>query len=711
MYNLLKRHPDPRKPAGVSEYQRNQFIKSSPPVWGIVADNKDPECLGRLRVQLPLVGGSTVSPWYQPLNIWAGDGHGIWSLPDIGTQVLVCFPYGSRSQGIVLGCIYDMNHRPPESTPSDSAESYLWQTKAHRLELIDEDGNEGIRIETAEGKIRCVLTKDKGIEVANELGDIKIKCRKLTIQSGENLDLVSEKGTKLTSEDAMSIKTKKNTTITSDKEIKVKGKKIKMSGSKGVTAEGKQIAVEGDKVMGMDTHIMVVPAGNTTTTVPLPHPFIGKLKDKLAKDVTIKDKKCAVKDSVAKHDDSMHMQLPGTIKFQNNPKKEGKVTGGTSSKVKIEGKEAAVIGSQVTTCNDMGMQNNSTIIAMGASIPMPAIINPKNTEEYERERREAENKNPKFSSVKWSKTSTEEGEEVELTANVQDIADGNMVTLQVFREGKGPEDSVAMAKFPLTVKGGSVSAKWKYRTDQSEMPPESDPKFVFTAHCAWCNFEKSSNALEVKLIRPEIKKAEWQDKDGSSTSKGLVGEPLKLHAETKDMDGGVTFWIYDDKGRLVTSMGADIKDDMAVAEWTYHYNGEKLDHKPKFTFEVTGNRCKKVESSACEIAQSISLLIGFDDGYLIEKIDGILLAKNCGEQIKISNGNYSNKDLIPDFWTFQLKSDELIKSKKCIKIEDSEIDTYIIQKLSAIKIIENAQSLPIEKKYCIIFETKRGFSC
>lgn len=97
--DLLKRHPDPRKPAGVSEYQRNQFIKSCPPVWGIVADNKDPECLGRLRVQLPLAGGSTVSPWYQPLNIWAGDGHGIWSLPDIGTQVLVCFPLRQQKPG------------------------------------------------------------------------------------------------------------------------------------------------------------------------------------------------------------------------------------------------------------------------------------------------------------------------------------------------------------------------------------------------------------------------------------------------------------------------------------------------------------------------------------------------------------------------------------------------------------------------------------
>lgn len=706
MYNLLKRHPDPRKPAGVSEYQRNQFIKSSPPVWGIVADNKDPECLGRLRVQLPLVGGSTVSPWYQPLNIWAGDGHGIWSLPDIGTQVLVCFPYGSRSQGIVLGCIYDMNHRPPESSPSDSAESYLWQTKAHRLELIDEDGNEGIRIETAEGKIRCVLTKDKGIEVANELGDIKIKCRKLTIQSDENLDLVSEKGTKLTSEDAMSIKTKKNTTITSDKEIKVKGKKIKMSGSKGVTAEGKQIAVEGDKVMGMDTHIMVVPAGNTTTTVPLPHPFIGKLKDKLAKDVTIKDKKCAVKDSVAKHDDSMHMQLPGTIKFQNNPKKEGKVTGGTSSKVKIEGKEAAVIGSQVTTCNDMGMQNNSTIIAMGASIPMPAIINPKNTEEYERERREAENKNPKFSSVKWSKTSTEEGEEVELTANVQDIADGNMVTLQVFREGKGPEDSVTMAKFPLTVKGGSVSAKWLYRADQSELPPESDPRFVFTAHCAWCNFEKSSNTLEVKLVRPEIKKAEWQDKDGSSTSKGLVGEPLKLHAETKDMDGGVTFWIYDDKGRLVTSIGADIEGDKAEAEWTYYYNGEKLDSKPKFKFEVTGNRCKKIESSECEIGAKIDIRIATENGQLFNNV--IIKNINTNEEIKLSDGTYKKESEIPSIHNYVLVNNlENISFGDYISFEEEE---YLYKRLTYSEMLYKGFNIKCSEPTTILVERKKGIS-
>ena len=356
----------------------------------------------------------------------------------------------------------------------------------------------------------------------------------------------------------------------------------------------------------------------------------------------------------------MHLQLPGTIKFQNNPKKEGKVTGGTSSKVKINGKEAAVIGSQVSTCNDVGAQNNSTIIAMGASIPMPTIINPENTEEFEREQKEAEEKEPKFSDVKWASTSCEEGEEVELTASVQDIDDGNMVTLQVFREGKGPEDSVPLAKFPLTVEGGSVSTKWSYRANQSDMPPDCDPKFIFSAHSAWCNFEKSSNSLEVKLKRPEIKKAEWQDADGNNTDKGLVGEPLKLVAETKDMEGGVTFWIFDDKGRGITSLGADIKDDKAETEWTYQWDGSPLKEKPKFKFEVTGQRCKKVESSEVEISGKFKFKITDIYNQKPEKYKLKLTGENdFTEDISVSDDCiYEKEDLIPGRYKIIIEVDE-----------------------------------------------------
>ena len=379
------------------------------------------------------------------------------------------------------------------------------------------------------------------------------------------------------------------------------------------------------------------------------------------------------------------MQLPGTIKFQNNPKKEGNVTGGTSSKVKINGKEAAVIGSQVSTCNDVGAQNNSTVIAPGASMPMPVIINPKNTEEWKREQEESEKKEPKFSSVKWGTSSVEEGKEVELTASVQDIEDGNMVTLQVFPEGKGPEDGVPIASFPLTVKGGSVSAKWSYHANKSELPPDSDPKFVFSAHCAWCNFEKSSNSVEVKLIRPEIKKAEWQDKDGGSTSKGLVGETLKLHAETKDMEGGVTFRVYDDKGRQVFEKGAEIEGDKAEAEWTYHWNGEKLEEKPKFTFEVTGQRCKKVESSEVEIGMEYNLTILNFAEEPIEKQKLIIYTNGESKDgTSDSDGIIKIEDLVPGETYFSCveedtEYEEIIDNKKQgqnIEINKSDFGTH-----------------------------------
>ena len=547
--------------------------------------------------------------------------------------------------------------------------------------------------------MRVSIGKSGGIKVENELGGINIKCRNFKCEGEGEIHLATKKTFALTTDDTLKISPKGNVNITSDKEVNLKGKNIKMSGTKGVTAEGKQIAVQDDKVMGFDVHIMVVPSGNGTTTVPLSHPFIGKLADKLSKDVKIKDKACATKDSVAKHDDSMHMQLPGTIKFQNNPKKEGNVTGGTSPKVKINGKEAAVIGSQVSTCNDVGAQNNSTVIAPGASMPMPVIINPKNTEEWKREQEEKEKKEPKFSSVKWGSSSVEEGKEVELTASVQDIEDGNMVTLQVFPEGKGPEDGVPIASFPLTVKGGSVSAKWSYHANKSELPPDSDPKFIFSAHCAWCNFEKSSNSVEVKLIRPEITKAEWQDKDGGSTSKGLVGETLKLHAETKDMEGGVTFRVYDDKGRQVFEKGADIEGDKAETEWNPIDTRQPDDTNDlKYTFEVVGNRCKTVESSECQVKNPRVVSMEWDKKAVF-----------YGDEVTLTIKSFEMSDESPtckiQLFEKDYKSDDDYIFEKDINIDKDEVEMKFRLEFEIDKLIdENEKELEIYPK--LVYEKK-----
>ena len=356
---------------------------------GVVVDNRDPERKGRIKLYLGAAGGGA-SAWLPVLRRHAGDGHGPWTLPEVGTQAAYILTNAERCEGVALGFVRDESRRPPETSTKRAADSKVIQTRKHRIEIIEEDGKEEIRAESAGGKMRAVIGKDGGISLVNEFGDINIKCRSLRVE-GDGLAMRAGGAVKLRTEDSLKVKADGKAAVESGSEVKVKGKNVRLHGSRGVSAEGKQVAAEGDRVLGFDVHVMTVPSGTGTADVPLPHPFMGKLKDKLAKDVKLGNRKCAVKGS-ARHDDATHMQLPGTIKFQQNPKKEGEVTGGTSAKVKIDGKETAVIGSTATTCNDVGARDNSTVMAAGASMPMPTIINPLNTEEWKREREEAERK-------------------------------------------------------------------------------------------------------------------------------------------------------------------------------------------------------------------------------------------------------------------------------------------------------------------------------
>lgn len=234
-----------------------------------------------------LLSPGCVSPWYPMGGRWTGGGQGLWSLPDIGTQALVAFPAGDKRHGIVLGCLYDEKHLPPKTSPENKADSMLLQTRSHRIEITDGAGKEGISIESAAGKMRCVLDKKNGIQIVNGLGDIKINCRKLKTASGKNVELDGKKKVSVSCDGATGTKSGKGTKITCNKNAGMEGKNIKLTGSSGVCAEGKQMAAQDDRVMGMDVHIMVIPSGPGTTTAPLPQPFIGKLNDGLSDDVSI----------------------------------------------------------------------------------------------------------------------------------------------------------------------------------------------------------------------------------------------------------------------------------------------------------------------------------------------------------------------------------------------------------------------------------------
>ncbi|MDR3304123.1 MAG: phage baseplate assembly protein V [Treponema sp.] len=450
------------------------------PRYGIVSDNKDPQCLGRVRVVCDTIAPGALTDWLPLIR----GGALIWQLPDIGAQVLLLFVDSNTSLPVVAGCVYDAEHPPPDP----AHDRVLLQTKEHRLEIIDEPGKEMVIISSAHGKFRFTQSA-KAMELINELGDIAITCKKFTVEGEETVAFQGKKGVAL-SGDAVHIAAKGKISLAATNAAACKGASIKLSASTGVTTQGRQVAVEGDKVIGVDVHQMQVQVGLAQVVLPMPHPYIGKLVDKLIDKVTLNGKKIAVKGSKSKHDDAMHLQLPGTIKFVNNPTKEGEVTAGTGAKLKIGGKEAALIGSMVTTCNDLGLQNNSAIIALGVSVPMPIIMSEKNREAYEEaERKKAAEKTPQFTAVRWGKPSAAAGEELTLVAQVKDIRDGAMIAFQVWAANQNPSTDVAQALIPATVDGACATGSW--------CASPSGGSYFFTAHSAWCP-PKQSGTVSVK---------------------------------------------------------------------------------------------------------------------------------------------------------------------------------------------------------------------
>jgi len=122
---------------------------------------------------------------------------------------------------------------------------------------------------------------------------------------------------------------------------------------------GMPAAKQGDQVMAMDTHIVIVPG---VGPVPVPLPFAGKLNGGLSSDVKIMGKPAATVGSTADNSPA-HIPPVGTS-FQKPPANKGTVKVG-STKVKINGKDAARNGDMAETCNDPADLMVGKVIAAG----------------------------------------------------------------------------------------------------------------------------------------------------------------------------------------------------------------------------------------------------------------------------------------------------------------------------------------------------------
>jgi uncharacterized Zn-binding protein involved in type VI secretion len=129
---------------------------------------------------------------------------------------------------------------------------------------------------------------------------------------------------------------------------------------------GAPAAKQGDQVVAVDTHIVMVPSGPAMVPTPLPHPFVGMLSGGLSSDVNIMGKAAATVDSTADNSPA-HIPTPPGTSFQKPPKNKGTVMVGSAT-VKINNKAAARMGDPVKTCNDPEDLPVGKIIAAGTVV-------------------------------------------------------------------------------------------------------------------------------------------------------------------------------------------------------------------------------------------------------------------------------------------------------------------------------------------------------
>jgi uncharacterized Zn-binding protein involved in type VI secretion len=119
---------------------------------------------------------------------------------------------------------------------------------------------------------------------------------------------------------------------------------------------GQPAAKLGDKITGVDTHIIITPSGSP---VAVPLPFNGTINGGLSPDVKVNGKPAATAGSTAMN---VPVHIPPGGSFQKPPSNIGTIQTGSPT-VRINGKMAARAGDTATTCNDPVDLPAGTVVA------------------------------------------------------------------------------------------------------------------------------------------------------------------------------------------------------------------------------------------------------------------------------------------------------------------------------------------------------------
>jgi uncharacterized protein involved in type VI secretion and phage assembly len=168
----------------------------------IVLGNYDSAGLGRVEVKFLWMNDKERSPWLPVVTQYAGDGKGLYMMPEIGEEVIVDFQDGDVAQPYVIGTVhhgkaktnFGSEENDIKAIQTRSGIKVIMNDKEGSLSLEDKNGN-GVQMDgdgnvTMKSKDKIVLACGASKIVLNKDGAIEINGRAINMDATEEVKIL-----------------------------------------------------------------------------------------------------------------------------------------------------------------------------------------------------------------------------------------------------------------------------------------------------------------------------------------------------------------------------------------------------------------------------------------------------------------------------------------------------------------------------------------
>jgi uncharacterized protein involved in type VI secretion and phage assembly len=253
---------------------------------GFVANNKDPDQLGRLQLRIPSVLGTegsggarpdeggrapVVTDWALPCLPFGGTaGLGWFVIPEQDAQVWVEFEEGELRRPIWVGTFWQKSGDAPADAQKTPPTTRLLQTPAgHIFQLDDEDSKEHIRLHHA-GGAELVIDENGAITITDQAGNmitLDADQEQISIaDTNDNAITMTATGVKIEDGNNNSIEfAPSGVTISSAGQIVLDANTVQLGGAGG------EPVIKGTSFLTLfATHVHTAAGPGSPTTPPIP---------------------------------------------------------------------------------------------------------------------------------------------------------------------------------------------------------------------------------------------------------------------------------------------------------------------------------------------------------------------------------------------------------------------------------------------------------